>query len=304
MEQIRYEDSAFELELEYPSHWAAQSITGVTVGIKDTSANELLAAQAATLWDGTLLADASRMGMYIDVAATTAPRLGARYRIHETTAADVANNEDVVCTDFEVLDTDQYRIHLAREVQFDHSTGENVWGCYATYSADFSDTDDYSKGKELVFTWTPAGSDDLPYTEMAEIASAALATSNLWQKFETLYHTEWERISGRGNEKLNELEKLLSDMFRAEFRARSLDMNRIVDQDLLTSGMLKFTRMTILTGGGDAEETELANARKEWNMWFRAICENRVIWEDIDQDGVREQGEEQTHGFGVFERYY
>ena len=39
-------------------------------------------------------------------------------------------------------------------------------------------------------------------------------------------------------------------------------------------------------------------------MWFRAICENRVIWEDIDQDGVREQGEEQTHGFGVFERYY
>jgi hypothetical protein len=302
MKELLYGDSSHELFLNYPQKWDAANISGVTVGIKDKSGTELLAAQACTLTTALINGDVTAKAMSIVVDGLSGSiRLGARYRLQETTAADVEDNEDVVVRSTTVSGSD-YTLNLEEELEYDHSDDTNVTGCYCYYAADLSDTDTFTEGLEVVLTWTPAGTDDHAWTEIARLSGARAGVSNLWDELRTIAPSVSELLTDRSSEELKKLESLLRRSFESQFKTRQLDINRVVDQDLLHEGALIHAQVSILRTAGERYEDELKETKTAWSEWFNELCKS-PIWVDVDHDEIEDDEEVDTHNFEVMQRY-
>ena len=286
MKQVKYGDSSFLMRLEMPRSWDIENISAVTIGIKDSSATELLSAQSATLYTATTLNGAlTATSMAATLANTaTAVTTGDRLRIAASAAGQA---EDIVVRSY---NGSTYTIELDEELADAHSDGTAVHGMWATYAADFSDTDTYTAGKIIEVTWTP-DSDDEAYTERYTVGKTEFAASQLWDHYSTLYPTNWETVKGTGNRNLDSLETLIVDLFAAEFKRRQLEIDRLRDQNLFHVGLLKFAHKTLLEDGGDSTANELEEAKESWVKWFEDVTKS-TIWTDDDQDETLDEPEE------------
>lgn len=272
--QITYEDSSFELLFDFPIQWDVDAITSVTLTIEDYSGNELLAATAATLWDGVIEeGEDYAVGDYpmeIDVTDDpddVDPREGCRYRI--VSSGGIV--EDVVCARWENKATYDFTIHLKEELKLAHTAGDTVKGCYAVKSVDFSDTDDYPRGKTLRLIWTP-DSDDAAVVETAVVGSTEFAQPDI-SKAGTSEPLNAETIRGG---------------FNGIIKSHGVDPNRVVGDEFMQEMYRRYAEKMQLSRQGDRAQTEYDRACKLWDEWFSLFTSRVATWVDADQDGIQD----------------
>ena len=287
MKSIKYSDDSFALRGEYPERVArnAASITGVTVSLSGTGGTELVAATAATIYTPTTLsADALHGAMYVALAAgATAPVEGDRFMIGASADGPA---EQVICDHY---DSSTRYLYLERQLQYSHTSGAAVVGLWATYDLDASDTDVYTKGREIRVLWNP-DTDDEAWTELYQVSGSSAAPPGFWSEFQAIYPTEYEMATDRD---MDTIEGHIRARFAHEFTSRGLLMTRVVDSDRLTSGMILFARYVL---------TDKDDHMKAWANWLKILCDD-PIWTDDDQDGIQDDNEEQLHGFDPTMRY-
>jgi hypothetical protein len=288
MKQVKYGEDAQPLRCEFPPAWDSEAITGVEISIADRSGTELLAATAATLYTATTLnADVDAGAEYFVLAeGASAVEPGDIVLIGDS---DDGEPETIVVNHYDAVNR---RVYGEEDLKDAHSSGAAVIGLFATYSLDISDTDTYTKGKQLVVTWNP-NTDDIAYTEVYQVSGTQMASSAFWRDFGALYPVEYEIASKRDTVAF---EGLIRRLFSQELMNHSMDSNRIVDQDRLLGGMVLYARWTILR---DPEERQAA--RKDFENWVTMLAQD-PIWIDHDQDGVEEDAEKSTHTWEITEQ--
>jgi hypothetical protein len=139
MIQIGYNNASFDLRLEFPATWDAQSISTLTLGIKDTAGNELLAPASVTLLSSaTLDADVEVFDNTVVLAESRTLYPGDRL--------DIAFSADGPSEAVEILTFDSATdtLTLRRDLVYSHSSGSTVVPIYAVYALDTSDTTVYT----------------------------------------------------------------------------------------------------------------------------------------------------------------
>lgn len=278
MKQIKYGDASFALRLEFPEHWDTESITGVTVAITTRGNVSLLAADDATLYEATTLAaDAAAGAQYFTLAAESASPSPGDIMI--IAASDDGDRERIVV---EHYDSTALRVYPERELELDHASGAAVYGAYATYALDASDTDDFGKGDIVIVTWTP-NSDDTAISDEYVVAGTSVAGGGMWADLNTIYPDVYEMVGTRDKERL---EYAIRSRFSNALRHRGLDINRVVDQSLLSDGIVMFARYIILSDASTNDEI-YQRAKSEFAEWL-TMQASSPIWQDLDQDGAED----------------
>lgn len=285
MKQIRYGDSSFTLRLEMDD-WDVENISAVNIEVKSRGGTDLLASTAATLYTATTLGAAATAG---DMSVTLAEGSAAPSPRDRMVIA--ANNdgerERVVVHHYDAANLELY---TKMELNESHESGADVYGCFATYALDASDTDTFTKGKIAQVIWTPVGSDDLPVSFEYKVSGSAVAGGGLWDELENTYRSTYEMVINRD---LDKLEDAIKTRFGAKLRTRGLDTDRVKDQTLLLPGLVLFARYII---HADDTDPEIYNRTKvDFAEWLDDLA-SAPIWQDFDQDDAEDEvGEVQPH---------
>ena len=207
-------------------------------------------------------------GMHDIKKRTEEPREGARYRIK---SADGGVIEDIVCHSWEGS-SNEYVITLKDDLTQDHTAGDSVTGCYATYSLDASDTDTWTKNKRLIIIWTPEGSDD-GAVRFDGIVGA--------------YEFAGVDASDAGKPKPPS-DEVLRARFDELLGEKGTDLANQLTNTFLNEGWDSYARVKKLSYYGDDSANELKTAREEWQDWLMRL-KHRTRIEDTDQDGAIDQ---------------
>jgi hypothetical protein len=288
LKQIKYGDDAFVMRFEMPASWDVESITEVTIGI-DRNATSLLDATAATLYTATTLNGAVvRTAGTVTIANdATAVVEGDRLRIAESASGPA---EDVEVHSY---NSSTKVVTIKRELNDAHANGAAVYGMWASYDLDASDTDVFVKGYVVEVTWTP-DSDNQAYTERYVIGSSGYATTSLWRTVSKMWKSLWNEYSGYSQDDLNDVEEIIRSRFDSIFKNAGLDANRIVDKSQIDPGFALYGRMVLLEDGGDEKIREYEVAKTAFYLWFDELKKS-PIWSDDDQDESQDETEIRTH---------
>jgi len=290
MRQVGYNNAAFTIVYEYPLNWDIQNITGVNVTVDETDGTELVSSAAATIYTASTLNAASAVGdAHIQLAVgAAAPAPGRQYKI---AASSAGADEIVTCRYYD--STNRY-LYATQDYRQAHSTGTAIKGCYCSYDLDTSTVATYTKGKQLVITWFPTGSDDMASKELAEVASFVFGAADFEQRFASLYPRE-NSIAEKRNGGLNSILFETIESLKISLSARGLNLDRVIDQSLLMPSITSLSRWIILLDGGDKWVVEREVAMAEYTRNFEILC-SLPIWQDKDQDEVMDDGEVDAHG--------
>ena len=261
-------------DMDTVAGWDWPSITGVTITITDHSGSVIdeIEDEAATLWDGVVKSGETPEATNTTLAVTDTddeePREGARYRIK---SADGGVIEDIVCHSWSGS-SNEYVITLKDDLTQNHTAGDSVTGCYATYELDASDTTVWTKGKRLIIIWTPTGSDDGSVRFDGVVGAYEFAGADVSDAGKP-EPPDNETIRAEFDELLGRLGTDLANQLSAVF---------------FKKGLRLYTRQEILSYHGDDSAAEYETALKKWVGW---VDELKVMTktEDTDQDGVIDQ---------------
>jgi hypothetical protein len=288
------------LRLEFPLTWETENLSSLTLAVNDRAGNVLEAASAATLRTATELDGAVTAG---DMTITL-----------DSGAADVVENDTLYIfasgsdpsEEVEVAsyDTTAYVATLKRPLLYDHVDAAEVYGAFATYDLDASDTDVFELGEQLVLEWTPTWvADEVEMggivRERAEVVQYETLVADFRQRFAALYPREFEAVT----EQYNRFEDLYFEARRqvkTELALRGMDMDRIVDADLLAPVLMNKIRWLILVTADASYEDERETCSNEYGRQFELLC-NSTIWTDDDQDGMIDDEEVSTYS-PIFDR--
>lgn len=287
MRQIEYNNSAFTLVFEYPPAWDIASITAVNIGIKDVGATELLAATASTIYTATTLNGAVAVGdAYVTLANTASACVpGRQYEI----AASAAGPSEVLTCDH--YDGTNYYLYGTYDTIAAHTTGAAVRGAYCTYDLDTSTVATWTKGKQLVLTWTPVGSDDPPHTERAEISITRFVAPDFEHRFAFKYPVEYDFARGE----MKQLEYETYERLKLRMKSDGVHLDRIRDTNDVMPTFLALARYLVLEGSDDSSTTERTEARENYDRLY-AVLGKIPTWQDSDQDEIRDESEIDTFG--------
>jgi hypothetical protein len=290
MRQIAYNNAAFTIPFEYPSEWDVASITGVNVSIDSNAGTALVASTAATIYTATTLYSSVAVGDAFVVLAVgaSAPQPGRQYKISASSAGPA---ELITCHHY---DSSLRYLYTNNDIRYAHSSGTAVKGCYCSYDLNTSTVATYTKGKQLVINWAPAGSDDLPVKEMARIDGSMFGGADFDRRFKQLYPREYQMALDRdGN--IDWLVEESREQLNQTLTSRGLDIDRVVDQNRLMPTTMNLARWLCLLDGGDEWETERKVALDEYVRSLELLCAS-PIWQDTDQDKVQDDTEVDEHG--------
>ena len=287
MRQIPYNNAAATLYFAYPPGWDIDSITGVNITVNNTAGTELLAADATTLFTATTLDAATTVGAdNVSLTAVTGATEGRPYYIPSSSSG---KSEHLVCR---YVDTSGKNVYVERELRAAHASGAAFKGTYCTYDLDTSTVADFTTtgaNSQLVIIWTPVGSDDLPIYERAEVAISDYQASDFESRFEMLYPREHQVIKAKTQPMADYYDES-REQLRIALRSRGFQMNRAVDQSLLTPALLAHTRYLVTLSGGDKWVGEREAAMGEYVRQFETLC-SESLWIDMDQDLIEDADE-------------
>lgn len=293
--QIPYNNAAARLHLDYPASYDVQSITGVTIDVLDLDATDLLAAAGdtgtCTLYTADALGAAASVGDSTITYTTTAMTPGLSYEI----AASAAGPAEVFTV--QSCNSSTKIVTLTRDLRYAHTNGTAIKGCYCYYDIDTTSTSIYPESEQVVITWTPAGSDNLPYEQRAEIGSRAFGVRNFERRFKLRHPSAYDLVEDRFEdiavEVIDELGLLLMD--------RDINLDRVKDTERVASLAFKLMWVYAVADGGNEYEHEQTESRKAFNESFEKYCA-LPIWQDLDQDDIRDEPEELQTGVHHFGR--
>lgn len=287
--QVPYNNSAATLRLEYPPNWDAQTITGINIQITDREGTDLLAATAATLWTATTTAAAAAVG---DQTITLTSATLVPGDVLEIAASADGPQERVTVYNY---NSSTKVATLARSLTKAHTSGTAVKGAFATYDLDTSTTATWTKAKQLLIKWIPAGSDDFEVHELGEVSTSRLLIPDFEQRFRALYAREARTVSQRKSEApFADLHSEAIEYLSVSLLSRGLLVERIQDVALAAPTVLTYARYLVNLDGGDRYAAEITTSLSEHNRQFELLC-NLPIWTDDDQDEIRDEAEIDDH---------
>jgi len=303
MRQIPYNNAAAALRFAFPSDWDAQNITSVTLTVKDTAGNELLAADACTLWDG---GDATQINGAVEVddnsliieltGAGTLP-VPVPGDVLQIAASAAGPKEDIKVLFYAVATK---TITAEVDFRYGHSDNAGIVGLYCTYDLDTSTVADWPLSKPLVLTWTAVGTDDLPCRERGEVVNSEFSIPGFADEFSVVYPREYEAAV----DPINRLPQLLQhahNQVRAELAVKGLFIDRVVDSTALIPVLMAKVRWIVLLSGDDQYETEREVASKEYDRQLTLLATS-PMWADDNQDGIKTESEFEDHSQYFLER--
>jgi hypothetical protein len=288
MRQIRYNHATNVLRMEFPPEWDGKLISGVTVGIKDREATELLAAQSVTLYTATTVdGDVDRYANTIVLDSGA----GSLSIGDPLLLCGAAGDEVVRVKDY---DSTTYTVTLETILQNEYADNSPVYGLFGSYTLDVTDTDTYTTGLVLVLTWTPTG-DGSPTTELAQIAVSELELVGIELAFNRIYQRAYDAFK-RPVDIFDDMVEEATRQVRYELLASQLDIHRVKDQGVITPlVMAKMAYLWSLNADEDkTDERVVINAEYDRQL---GIVKALPLWVDTDQDEVEEEDEVSDHGW-------
>ena len=286
MRQILYNNANQVLRLEFPTEWDPSVMTGVTLTVEDRDSTELTAAASLTLLtDTTLAEDADRFASTIELdSGTDAVYPGDKLLI------DGASGTEVVTV--KGFDSTTKIVTLESILDFEHDSGDNVYGLFGTIVLDTSTVATYTAGLLLTLIWTP-DSNQTVITEEAQIATAQMDIAGLEKSFSLVYPRAYKAFTEEVN-RFADMAHEAETLVRTELMARNMDYNRIVDQDIVRPVLMAKMAWLWVLQGDEQQEDERAVIGAEYEKNFDLLCA-QPVWTDDDQDLVEDDNETITH---------
>lgn len=301
MKQIKQGSAAFGLRLDYPSDWAVEDITDVTIRVSDLYGGDLLDATSATLWtDNTIQLNGAVSALANQIVLEDS--LGGS--VPALTTGDVLKIGHSAAGQWEIVQVTAWNATsktatLDRDLRYAHSDHARVYAMWCTYDLDASDTTVFTLGKQLILTWTP-DSDDLAIKERAEVAVFGFGFPGFEEAFASLYPYEYSAAT----QPEHRLQVLYDESYRQvsnELWLRGLDLSRVVNQELLRPIIAAKMRWLILLNGDDrydaSNEREIAG--QEYQRQFELLATS-TVWQDSNMDDVKDDAEVASHAWTVF----
>ena len=293
IKQIAYNDSSFTLRFEFPDDWAIASITGVNVSITDAGGTSLLASTAATLYTSVALASAAARG---DATVTLSGTPGALSRGDRLLIAASADGRD------EIIEVESYNsstkvVSLRHTIQYAHTTSTSLYPCWCTYALDTSTTATWTAGTECTVLWTP-DTDDHPVPELYTIGKTEFGSSETIDRFRVQYPAMYQARDRSG---IEDIEAEARRRVAMHCRVKNMDLNRLVDQDLMSPSIVEMMANLIASGGGDNAEYEQQTTWERFTREFELFA-NLPVWVDDNQDLIQDEEEVQKHAIPFWSR--
>lgn len=284
MKQIVYGSSAAPLRIEYPPDWDPTAISGLTVTVMDRSGNELLSAQAATRYTATSVDGA--VDRYSD-NFTLDSGAGALSIGDPILLVGDAGKETKYIKGW---DNSNKIVEIEGYTDLEYADNDSVYGCFATYALDISNTTTYTAGIIITVLWTPAGTGE-PFTQQVQVSKTALAIEGL----EKLFRGRWERAYNAFTQPDNRFEEM-AEMAQEELindlmaENPGIDIHRLIDQDTAKwAVMAQMAWIWALSGDENKEdEREIIGAELEKQ---KKNLTARFLWLDNNQDFIEDDDE-------------
>lgn len=278
-----YTNDTTTIKKEFPRGWDPSTLTKVELTIADKDANVLQVATAAALYTATSLdgdADQFASSFVLDSAA------GDLYPGDVIRISGVNGYEDHIVKGY---DSATYTVLIELVLQRDFEDGADVYRLSSISTVDFSDTDDYPPGTQLVFTWTPTGT-GAPYTEEAEIDDRVqLDAAEFTADFRALYPRAWKALS-EPQDRFDRILRMAQDELRLVLMSRGLDVTRLVDQRLLSPPLMSMVARFWLVNGDEQMEDERKVIESKYSAQIEQLC-RLPVWVDSDIDGIEDTDE-------------
>jgi hypothetical protein len=283
-----FTNSTTTIPLVFPRGWDPATLTAVTLQIADKDANELQAATATALYTAAALATGG--ADQFASSFTLAAGAGALIPGDFIRLSGVSGYEDHVVKGYDATTrTVVIELVLGR----DFEAGAKVYRLSTIATVDFSDTDDYPPGIQLVLTWTPTGSGDV-FTERAEIDDRVqLDVAELSADFAALYPRAWQALK-EPQDRFDRILRMAQDELRLVLSSRGLDPTRLVDQRLLSPPLMATLARFWLINGDEKMEDERKILESNYSAQIERLC-NLPVWVDSDIDGVEDTDETTSH---------
>jgi hypothetical protein len=291
MRQIRYNNSGNVVRFEFPSEWSGSALSAMTLTVNDRNGDELLSAQAVTLYTATTLGSAAARfaGEIILAAGAGALSPGDPILIAGASGAEKHRVKGYSATTRTVT--------LEGILENAHDSGDAVYGLWGVYTLDTTTVATWPKGLVCTLIWTPTGT-GIAVTESAQISYAALDIEMLERRFSRLYPRAYNAFT-------RPVDRFADMVAEAEIQLASevdMDIQRIVDQEAVGTALM--AKMAFLwTLDGDEQMIDERKFLAEECQKHVGYMTRNAMWTDSDQDTVEDTGELSSHP-AIFERGY
>jgi hypothetical protein len=285
MKQLKY-NSTNTLRIDYPVEWKTVDLTGVNVSVKNTDGVELLASSAVTLYTTTSLdGEVSRYSDFIILDAGAGDlEPGDSILISGLACSEVATVKG--------YDTTTKKATLTKILDNEYEDGASVYGQFGTYDLDMSDTDSFKLGLTLQIIWEPVGTSQKT-KELYEVSIAKMDLVNLRSRFENRYPRAYRAFT-TPNDIFADIANEAEEEVKFELLSEGLVYDRIVGQGLTILVIMAKMACMWTDNGDDEIEDEREHLKDKYAGLFARMLK-LPIWQDTDQDDVKDEHEVDTH---------
>ena len=275
------------LKIEFPRTWDPSLLSSLTVKIADFEGVELVADTEASIYAAsTLSIDSRRYARSITLTVDDDELVvGDLIRI----VGSLGSEEHVV----KGWNSSTLTAELENHVDRDFAAGSLVYRLSSSAVVDFSDTETFPAGLQMVVTWTPTGTGG-PLTRLAEIEESLQAdVADFTTKFRALYKRAYRALT-TPEDNLDTVLSAAQDELRTDLLDRGLDISRIKDQRILTPPLMAQVALMWARDGDENTADEMVVYQKAYSAAFEKLC-RKPIWQDKNGDGVLTDDEVNVH---------
>lgn len=277
MRHIRQGDSAFEIKSSMPSKWGQP--TGVTVTITRATGAELVAATAATIYTGDTTSAAITAGSKQCVLTTGNSLSGGDI---VDIGSDAYGYLEMIV---ESYNAGTQTVTFGDRFPSALPSGVDINGREMSYSVDAS-VDAFDFIGEVSVVWTPAGIEELPFTELFTVLKRESASGALASEFAVQFEDYWRHCENN----FEMFERTARRQIGRHFKTLNRDLARIIDSDeydYLT--MLKIA-MNIASTHGTEFVDRYGMLKEQYDTEF-SILSSSDQWDDTNQDLISDESE-------------
>jgi hypothetical protein len=247
--------------------WVADDATG------DWEAQFACAPKAISTLGSAATAGADTLTLGSTV--TTAPTSGDLIQVRANTGGPAETFRVVsYATSTKVVTVSEY-------VRYAHASGATVYGRWLTDAIDFSDTDAFAAGDELVFRWTGLDADGVDYQTTGEIMRASIGGTDLRDRFRVTHAHYWQAVS----EDWTVHQDAALQELRMMFAANKREIDTLVDVAEFEGLWCAQIAFSAAWTRGDVDESERASTRQRRDELFDLV-NSLPLWMDSEQDGI------------------
>jgi len=286
MQQLRYNNSASLLRMEFPPEWKPEDLTALTVEVKNEDAEVLQAADAATLYTATTIdGDVDRFATEFILAAGAGP-----VAIGDTLRLSSAGGDETVVVRGYTAAARTVRIEGILENQY--SDGDSVRGLFATYSLDTTDTDAFTLGMVVTLLWNPTGAGHETRT-LAQVSKSRVDLMGIRKRFQRLYPRAYSAFTVP-DDRFDDMVFEAEEGVKVDMLLALMDFDRIVDQTVVIQVVMARMAFNWTMNGDDAMIEERDFMDTQYNKVLGKI-KNLPIWQDSNQNDKKDKDEVTTH---------